>query len=220
MIVPDVTYNQQVSSTTERGDQIGQDAFLTLLLAQLAHQDPMSPMDSMEFTAQLSQFSQLEQMVGLNEKLESLLLYQSSLNSWQALGMIGREVDALGDWVELNAGVPGKIGYRLEEDCSRVTVQIFDHNGRVVRTLDQGAMEKGEHLIQWDGKGDGGATLPDGRYTVRVTAGEEERAGTIASFVRAVITGVSFEGGIPLLLMGNEKVPFASVMNVRDIPEG
>lgn len=220
MIVSDVTYYQQGASTTERGDQIGRDAFLKLLLAQLAHQDPLSPMDSMEFTAQLSQFSQLEQMFGLNEKLDSLLLYQSSLNSWQGVGMIGREVDALGDWIELgDDAAAGTIGYRLEEDCSRVTVQIFDHNGRLVHTLDEGAREKGDHLIQWDGRDNDGTTLPDGRYTVKVTAGDDEVADAVTTFVRGMITGVSFEGGVPLLMMGSEKIPFASVMEIRAISE-
>ncbi|NIQ38263.1 MAG: hypothetical protein GTN81_06710, partial [Proteobacteria bacterium] len=54
MIVPDATYNQQGSSVAESGNQLGQDAFLKLLIAQLAHQDPLAPMDSMQFTAQLA----------------------------------------------------------------------------------------------------------------------------------------------------------------------
>jgi len=220
MIVPNVTYHDQGSITPEKGDQIGQDAFLRLLLAQLAHQDPLSPMNSMEFTAQLAQFSQLEQMVSFNEKLDSLLLYQSSLNSWQGVEMIGKEVDAMGDWVELNDGSAGTIGYRLEQNCSQVTVQIFDQNGKLVRTLDQGPREKGENLIEWDGRDDDGTTLPDGPYTVAVTAGSGESVASIATFVRGMITGVSFEHGIPLLLMGNQEIPFASVMAVRSISEG
>ena len=41
---------------------LGKDDFLRLLVAQLSAQDPLNPMDSREFTAQLAQFSTLEQM--------------------------------------------------------------------------------------------------------------------------------------------------------------
>ncbi len=220
MIVPDATYNQQGSSVAESGNQLGQDAFLKLLIAQLAHQDPLAPMDSMQFTAQLAQFSQLEQMFELNDKMESVLLYEASLNSWQGLGMIDKEVDALGDWIELSGGAASTIGYRLEESSSRITVQIFDASGKVVRTLDEGAKEKGDHLIDWDGRDDNGNPLPDGRYTVSVTGEGDEEAQQVMTFVRGIITGVSFEGGVPLLLMGAQKIPFANVMEVRNVSEG
>ena len=220
MIVSDVTYNEQATQTTERNDQIGQDAFLTLLLTQLSHQDPLNPMNSLEFTSQLSQFSELEQMVGLNEKLDDLLLYQSSLNSWQGVGMIDREVDAVGDWVALDDGTAGLIGYQLDEGCSQVTVEIYDGSGRLVRTLDHGAREAGEHLIEWDGKDDLGRGMSDGRYLVSVTGREGEMAGDIPTFVRGMVTAVSFESTIPLLLMGSEEVPFASIIEVRGRTEG
>lgn len=220
MIINDVTYSDQTSQSAERGNEIGRDEFLKLLIAQLSYQDPLSPVESTEFTAQLSRFSQLEQMVNLNEKLDDLLLYQSSINSWQGVGMIDKEVDALSDRVELKEGVPGKIGYHLENDCARVTVQVFDASGKLVRTLDEGARSKGEYLIEWDGKSESGTAMPDGRYTVTVTAGEEGDSDGVTTFIRGVVTGVSFEETIPLLLIGHEKIPFASVMQIRSAAQG
>ena len=41
--------------------------FLTLLTSQLQNQDPLSPMDSTQFTQQLVQFSQVEQQIKTNE---------------------------------------------------------------------------------------------------------------------------------------------------------
>lgn len=41
-------------------DPMGKDAFMTMLIAQLKHQDPLNPMDGTDFTAQLAQFTQLE----------------------------------------------------------------------------------------------------------------------------------------------------------------
>ena len=53
---------------------LGKDDFLTLLVTQLQHQDPLNPQDSTEFTAQLAQFSSLEQLGNVNDKLEYLKL--------------------------------------------------------------------------------------------------------------------------------------------------
>jgi flagellar basal-body rod modification protein FlgD len=36
------------------------ETFLTLLVAQLQHQDPLAPQDNTQFTAQLAQFTSLE----------------------------------------------------------------------------------------------------------------------------------------------------------------
>lgn len=72
------------SITRKPTQQLGQDAFLQILVAQMANQDPMEPMKDTEFIAQMAQFSALEQMQALN---------QSFMNS-QAHGMVGRFVVA------------------------------------------------------------------------------------------------------------------------------
>jgi flagellar basal-body rod modification protein FlgD len=50
------------STTTAPSKTLGQDAFLSLLVTQLEHQDPLSPQDNSEFIAQLAQFSSLESL--------------------------------------------------------------------------------------------------------------------------------------------------------------
>ena len=44
--------------------------FMTLLVAQIKNQDPMSPMDNAEFTSQITQFTMLDEMKSMNAKLE------------------------------------------------------------------------------------------------------------------------------------------------------
>ena len=48
------------------------DAFLSLLTAQVRHQDPLAPLDSTQFVEQLATFSSLEQQVTTNEHLEAI----------------------------------------------------------------------------------------------------------------------------------------------------
>lgn len=49
------------SATTGSGDVVDQNMFLKLLVAQLSHQNPLSPADGLQFVTQLAQFTTLEQ---------------------------------------------------------------------------------------------------------------------------------------------------------------
>ena len=46
--------------------------FLKLLMAQVQNQDPMNPTDSTQFVGQLVQFSSLEQLLSINQGVQTL----------------------------------------------------------------------------------------------------------------------------------------------------
>lgn len=58
--------NQKLANQT-----LGQDAFLELMMTQLANQDPLSPLDNQEMIAQMAQFSSVEQMGLVNENIQT-----------------------------------------------------------------------------------------------------------------------------------------------------
>lgn len=62
--------------------ELGKDAFLQLLVAQMRYQDPLNPTSDTEYISQLAQFSQLEQLQNLAATNENT----------QMLSMIGKEV--------------------------------------------------------------------------------------------------------------------------------
>ena len=69
-------------------NELGKDAFLRLLIAQLQNQDPLNPMDDREFIAQMAQFSALEQMTNLNKTIENM----ASLDKYSAVSYVGKTV--------------------------------------------------------------------------------------------------------------------------------
>lgn len=81
----------QDNAAITRKSSISQDDFIKLFLAQLQFQDPLEPVDNREFLAQLAQFSALEQSRQTSENLASML----SMNAAdQAVGLVGKVVDA------------------------------------------------------------------------------------------------------------------------------
>lgn len=105
--------------------------FLSILLTQMQHQNPLDPMDTKEFTGQLAQFSSLEQQINTNVKLDSLLssIQQTAVSS--SFGYIGQYVD-----LDTNSGTlqdgAASWTYALPEDAAEVNVTIKDGSGLVV----------------------------------------------------------------------------------------
>jgi flagellar basal-body rod modification protein FlgD len=64
-----------VSPTDSRPPKTGADfqTFLTLLTTQLKNQNPLEPLDSTQFVAQLASFSSVEQQVKTNDRLADIL---------------------------------------------------------------------------------------------------------------------------------------------------
>ena len=55
------------------GVSANEGTFLTLLVAQLKNQDPLSPTDSTQFVGELAQFSSLEQLTNINTNVGTLV---------------------------------------------------------------------------------------------------------------------------------------------------
>jgi flagellar hook assembly protein FlgD len=60
----------QTQTPAKAEDSLGQDAFLTLLVAELEHQDPLNPMDNNQFISQLATFHSLEKLTSIDDVLK------------------------------------------------------------------------------------------------------------------------------------------------------
>jgi flagellar basal-body rod modification protein FlgD len=196
---------------------LGKDDFLNLLVTQLQHQDPLSPMESAEFTSQLAQFSSLEQMSNVNTNLELLQLYQASINNSQAVGFIGKTIKALGNSIGVADGVADQIHLELAEDASAVIAHIYDSHKNLVKTIQPGGLNAGKQSVEWDATDNDGNKVPDGIYTFEVIATDTDaNPVSVTPLIAASVSGVSFKDGTTYLLAGNQEIPIGSVFEVME----
>ena len=199
-------------STT--GKILGKDEFLQLFTTQLRFQNPLNPMDSTEFTAQLAQFSSLEQLTNINEQMNDLVLFQNSLQNTLATTLIGRKVKVAGEEVYLKD--KAEINYTLPQDVSKIKISISDSSGKVVREVNLGPETGGNKTYVWDGKDSHGATLPEGNYSI--TAGAYDARGNPVETTTAVwgtVTGVTFENNITYFIIdGTTKIQLSDVKEI------
>src|SRR5437870_4415051 len=69
------------------------DTFLSLLTTQLKNQDPLSPLDSNQFTQQLTQMTGVEQQLLTNDLLKQLVS-NTGTGVATAVSLIGKQVRA------------------------------------------------------------------------------------------------------------------------------
>jgi flagellar basal-body rod modification protein FlgD len=208
-----------ISGQTSAPDKsaLGKDEFLRMLVAQLQHQDPLSPMESTEFTAQLAQFSSLEQLTNVNDNLKYLQLYQASLNNAQAVNFIGKTVKASGDSISVTGGVAGKIQFNLAGNAGEANVYVYDSAGNPVKTIECGALSAGGQSIEWDGTNDDGYGVSDGKYSFDVVATDADGNTVDASrMIEAKVTGVTFDAGTTYLLSGDVRIAMGDVIEVTE----
>ena len=180
---------------------LGQDEFLTLLVAQLQNQDPLNPTDATEFTAQLAQYSQLEQLFNLNDAMDGLTAAQTSSQKVSALSLIGKEVVVEDNHFPFD-GAPIRIGYRVDGPATDISLQIRNSAGATVATLNASDTTPGEHFLTWNGLDQNGAPLPADTYQLAVTAKSASADATVlvAPLVRTIVTGVDLSGSEPLVV--------------------
>ena len=207
--------DQEFSGVAERQD-MGKDQFLQLLTAQLAHQDPMNPVEDKEFIAQLAQFSMVEQSVATNKHLEMLGMSVGAVVNAQLPALIGKEITAAGDLATVMDGQSTTLGFALEEAATDVTLRGTDQSGKEVRTINLGGYSAGQHEHQWDGLDNEGNRVPEGIYQIEVSALHGEDVVESSTRLTGVVDGLDFSRGYPELMVGDLRLRPADIIEVRN----
>lgn len=211
--------NDNLAQAVEK-QAMGKEQFLELLVAQLAHQDPLKPLEDKEFVAQLAQFSGLEQMMEMNKQLNTLQSGQASLGNTAMANLVGRKVAITNEAITFDGTTPPPLQYDLTAAATNVQLVITDANGNRVRTLDAGGQPGGSHTINWDGKNDEGQVVENGEYHLTIVA-TDASGGSIGASTRSVgvVESLRFSNGIPELKVNGAYVRPADVLEVLDFEQ-
>ena len=190
--------------------------FLTLLTTQLQNQDPLSPMDSNQFTQQLVEYSQVEQQINTNDNLKTLINQGSAQTGAYGVSYLGKAVTIANGNAPLANG-QAVWAYNLDSASASTQLSVTDANGNVVYGA-TGDTTAGQHLLNWDGKNSNGTQLADGTYKLTVTAKAADGS-TVNSSVTTtgVVSEVDMTSGTPVLMVGPMAVNLADVSGVLDI---
>ncbi len=196
----------QASYTEKTEDPLGRDAFLTMLVAQLKHQDPLNPMEGADFSAQLAQFSTLEQMFKVNDNLEAIHTDLGPTTDENLIDYIGKEIISQNDSISLSGGDAAG-GFYTIGSTANILVNIYDSVGTQVAQVIGGQKEAGTHAVEWNGTDGFGDMLPDGSYTFEVIAVDENyNQLQVETTMQGIVSGVTYEYGTPYLLMADNKL--------------
>lgn len=203
--------------TGKQKDVVDQAEFMKLLVAQLANQDPLNPLDSANFSAQLAQFSSLEQLTQINKKLTDQA--EDPIGRFEAVGFIGREVTGPSLGIAVEKGVATTLDYTLDR-AGDVQAKIVDRTGKQVANVVLGAQGAGAHAFDLS-KVPGAPKLDDGEYAVVLTQANPAggAATTIKTFVTGRVTGADLTGKTPVLLLGSRRLTLADVTQIKELAD-
>lgn len=146
-------YKTAATSKKEKNNELGRDAFLQLMVAQLKNQNPLKPTDNQAFVAQLAQFSTVEGIGKLNTTAEGLSSRFNSSSALQASSLVGQNVIVEGNknGLLLKNGIVS--GYAdVPGSATSMTLSIEDKNGSLLETIKLDNHEKGSMSVRWDGR--------------------------------------------------------------------
>ena len=133
------------------------ETFLTLLTSQMQNQDPLKPIESTEFVAQLANFSTVEQLIATNARLDTLAASAAggtvaSLSSW-----IGLDVAAV-DGSFRTTGSAVEIAADPVSGATAAELEIVDTAGVLRARL---SVDPGAEVVTWSGKDADGVPVAD-----------------------------------------------------------
>jgi flagellar basal-body rod modification protein FlgD len=195
------TSSTTTSSTATPGIADNFQTFLTLLTTQLQNQNPLDPLDTNQFTAQLVQFAGVEQQLKSNDQLKSLIDIEKSAQATAALAYVGNTVAVDGSTAQFN----GSATWNLKADkAATATITITTSTGQTAYSGTYN-LNQGNASFVWDGKANDGSQWPAGAYKLTATAKDSSGNNVaIATETQGVVDSVDLTATPALLSIGGQ----------------
>lgn len=190
------------------------ETFLRLMTTQAKYQDPLEPMDSSDYTAQLAQFSTVEQQVLTNDTLSSMLSQLALNNMSQLTGWVGKEVRAQAA-AYFDGSTPVTVAPNPAAVADKVQMVIYDKTDAKVGTIE---LPVSAEPYEWDGTDGEGNALPKGSYTfvIESYSKDEKVLAEVAEVYGRVKETQNVEGEVALILESGTAILATSVTALRN----
>ncbi|OUS09805.1 hypothetical protein A9Q90_02265, partial [Gammaproteobacteria bacterium 54_18_T64] len=122
-----------LGSAVKKKEELGQEEFMRLLVAQLNNQDPTKPMENAEFLTQIAQFSMVDGVQAMETSLSDLGASMMSTRAIQASSLVGRDVISASNQALYVPGdeISGVVAMPVA--ASAVQIQVSDSAGQLVK---------------------------------------------------------------------------------------
>jgi flagellar basal-body rod modification protein FlgD len=183
------TQAQNQRPATNPNDQMGQDTFLKLLVAQLKYQNPLSPTDGTEFLTQTAQFTMVEK---LNQIAEGQASMRTANQVLAASSMVGKSVTyALEGNQAPTATTVVNVGGNLPANATvgtrvKTTASVYTTAGKQVPLQ----LEFTRTATGWDVRASSGSTPIGGVTSITFDAVGERTSGD-TSLAAASLDGIA-----------------------------
>ncbi|QDQ28845.1 flagellar hook assembly protein FlgD [Chitinimonas arctica] len=213
----DIYDNLNKARDSKSKSQETQDRFLKLLITQLQNQDPMNPMDSAQSTSQMAQMSTVSGIENLNASITGMLATFNAGQSYQAAGLIGKQVLVPGDTIQFDGQKPVSAEIEVPSEGGEITVGVYNASNQKVDEIDLGKLKSGRQTLEWDGVGANGTSLPAGKYYLAANAVQPGGGSKqVASFTFVGVNSVSMSGGsVKLSLADGRQLPYDEVSSIK-----
>ncbi|MEX0680472.1 MAG: flagellar hook capping FlgD N-terminal domain-containing protein [Balneolales bacterium] len=216
--------NSQISATFDKPEskqenQLGQQHFLQLLVAQMRHQDPINPMDGSDLASRLAQFNSVEQLINVNNGIKELHKSQelmgAGLTNSLATSLAGKQVKAVSNIIHLPPGEDATVIYKLNNQASKVDIVIKNESGNEVRRESLQNVSSSLNEWKWNGRNNNGERMPDGMYNVEIVAtGDNDSNVGALTYVNGLVEKVRYTSeGVKLTINGVD-VPVGDVEEI------
>lgn len=192
-------------------DTAASDRFLKLLVTQMQNQDPLNPMDNAQVTSQMAQINTVSGIEKLNSTVSAFGGHFMQMQSLQAATLVGHDVWLEGNAVRMEGGT-GSGAFNLAGPADTVKVEILNPAGKVIDTMNLGAMSAGRQDFDWTKEG----TADDAQLTFRVTAMSGAKAVAATSLMRDHVESVGIDGDtLTLALTRGGDTPYSKVLAIH-----
>ncbi|WP_420343987.1 flagellar hook capping FlgD N-terminal domain-containing protein [Paenirhodobacter sp.] len=180
--------------------------FLKMLTTQMQNQDPLNPIDSSDYAAQLANFSQVEQQVKTNDLLSSIsgaigLSGLSQYANWVGMDVLSESP------TEFDGATPVALSGSPASGADQAVMVVKDSSGKEVAREEVNVTSSG---YSWDGTDSSGSLLSAGTYSFSLESysnGSLLSTSKLQTYNQVVETRTATSGTVLVLANGTQIDP-------------